>query len=125
MQPTDGAVTFHRDGFVVSPPHDGLQVDLGGAGAAFSDAYLSDDPRVQLPLVSTTPAIDTGAVHRFVAGFANPAMASAVTLRLGHDTVRLQPSSYAPLLGAEEAGHRLRPTVQRAGPGPGGGRPAR
>ncbi len=70
---------------------------------------------MQLPLVTTAPAVDTAAVQRFVAGFANPAMASAVTLRLGQDSVRLQPSSYGRLLGAEKAGHRLRPTVQADG----------
>ena len=26
--PTDGVVTFHRDGFIVTPPQDGLAVDL-------------------------------------------------------------------------------------------------
>ena len=110
--PTDGVVTFHRDGFIVTPPQDGLAVELRGAAAAFFDAYLSDDPRVQLPLVATAPAIDDAAVHRFVAGFANPAMASAVTLRLGQDTVRLQPSSYGRLLGAAKVGHELQPTVR-------------
>ncbi len=110
--PVDGTVTFHRDGFVVNPPQDGLAVDLDGAVAAFQDAYLSDDPRVQLPLVTTAPTIDAEAVRRFVAHFANPAMASAVTLRLGQDAVRLPPASYGWLLGAEKVGHRLRPTVQ-------------
>jgi vancomycin resistance protein YoaR len=113
--PTDGSVVFHRNGFVVVPPRDGLQVDAQGAGTEFWNAYLSDDPRVQLPLVATAPVIDARAVHRFVSSFANRAMASAVTLRMGHDTVRLQPSSYAALLGAERAGDRLRPTVQAQG----------
>ena len=113
--PTDGAVVFHRDGFVVLPPQDGLQVDVQGAGTEFWNAFLSDDPLVQLPLVATPPAIDSAAVHRFVAGFANPAMSSSVTLVLGHDTVRLQPSAYGGLLGAEKTGHRLRPTVRAQG----------
>ncbi len=47
--PTDGAVTFHRDGFVVSQPQDGLQVDLDRAASAFEDAYLSDDPSCSCP----------------------------------------------------------------------------
>ena len=102
--PTDGSVVFHRNGFVVVPPQDGLQVDVQGAGTEFWNAYLSDDPRVQVPLVATAPVIDARAVHRFVSGFANPAMASAVTLRMGHDTVRLPPSTYAVLLGAETRG---------------------
>jgi hypothetical protein len=110
--PTDGAVVFHRDGFTVDEPQNGIQVDVRGAGTAFWDAYLSDDPRVQLPLEATPPAIDAAAVHRFVVSFANPAMASSVTLRLGDRTVRLQPSAYARLLGTEVRGHRLRPTVR-------------
>jgi vancomycin resistance protein YoaR len=113
--PTDGSVVFHRNGFVVVPPRDGLQVDVQGAGTEFWNAYLSDDPRVQVPLLATAPVIDARAVHRFVNGFANPAMASAVTLRMGHDTVRLPPSSYAVLLGAQRAGDRLRPTVRAPG----------
>ncbi len=113
--PVDGSVTFRSDGFDVVAPRDGLQVDVKGAGTEFWDAYLSDDPRVQLPLAATSPVIDSRAVHRFVTGFANPAMASAVTLRLGRDTVRLQPSSYGALLGAARAGHRLRPTVRARG----------
>jgi vancomycin resistance protein YoaR len=113
--PTDGSVVFHRNGFVVVPPQDGLQVDAQGAGTEFWNAYLSDDPRVQVPLVATAPVIDARAVHRFVSGFANPAMASAVTLQMGHDTVRLPPSTYAVLLGAARAGDRLRPTVRAQG----------
>jgi vancomycin resistance protein YoaR len=113
--PTDGSVVFHRNDFVVVPPRDGLQVDAQGAGTELWNAYLSDDPRVQLPLVATAPVIDGRTVHRFVADFANPAMASAVTLRLGQQTVRLQPSSYAGLLGSERAGDRLRPTVRAPG----------
>lgn len=111
---TDGGVVFHYDGFTVSPPRAGLKIDLQAAGSAFWGAYLSQDPTVQLPLAATPPVIDGATIQRFVHGFANPAMASAVVLHLGRTSVRLQPSAYCHLLGSRRVGHRLRPTVDAA-----------
>ena len=42
-------------------------------------------------------------------------MSSAVTLRLGRRSVRLEPSSYSALLGARRVGHHLEPDVDAAG----------
>jgi hypothetical protein len=111
---TDGGVVFHVDGFTVSPPRAGLKIDVQAAGSAFWGAYLSQDPTVQLPLAATPPVIDAASIQRFVHGFANPAMASAVVLHLGRSAVRLQPSAYGHLLGSQRVGHRLRPTVDAA-----------
>ena len=113
--PTDGTVVFGRDAFHVQAPRAGLSVDPKAAGEAFWSAYLSDDPEVGLTLISTEPAIGERAVARFVTTFANPAMSSAVTLRLGRRSVRLEPSSYSALLGARRVGHRLEPDVDAAG----------
>jgi hypothetical protein len=110
----DGSVVFGRQTFVVRPPRQGLVLDPRSAGTAFWNAYLSDDPSVQLPLATTEPMIDDHAIHRFVRTFANPAVASSVVLRFGHAAVRLAPVDYARLLGARRSGHGLRPTV-RAG----------
>jgi vancomycin resistance protein YoaR len=112
--PTDGAVVFRHQTFTVRPPRTGLTVDPKAAGTAFWNAYLTQQPSVQLPMSPVAPAIDTAAVDRFVRRFANPAMASAVTLRFGHTPVRLSPSEYGDLLTARRAGNRLRPAVDAA-----------
>jgi vancomycin resistance protein YoaR len=111
-RPTGGSVVFHRRTFVVTPPRTGLVVDPAAAGTAFWDAYLSDDPTVQLPLAATRPAIDARAVQRFVRTFANPAVAAPVRMRLGHSTLRLAPDDYTRLLRARPEGHRLVPAVR-------------
>lgn len=109
---TDGAVVFRHHTFVVRPPKPGLTLDPHATGMAFWNAYLSDDHAVQLRLETTTPSIDTSAIHRFVTRFANPAVASPVELRFGRTTLHLSPSSYADLLGSKRVGDRLRPTVR-------------
>jgi hypothetical protein len=109
---TDGSVVFRRQTFVVRQPRPGFVLDPQSAGTAFWNAYLSDDPTVQLQLAPTTPAIDASAIQRFVRTFANPAVAASVQLRFGHATVRLAPADYARLLGARRVGHTLQPTVR-------------
>jgi vancomycin resistance protein YoaR len=110
--PRDGTVVFHRTGFDVRPARPGLVVDPRYAGTAFWNAYLTDDPTVELRLAEVAPHIGPDAVHRFVRRFANPAMSSGVELRFGKTALHLPPSSYGPLLGARRVGHQLRPTVQ-------------
>lgn len=113
--PANGSVVFGRDAFHVRAPRAGLSLDPKAAGEAFWSAYLSDDPEVDLALTATEPAIGERAVARFVTTFANPAMSSAVTLQLGRRSVRLEPSSYGPLLGTRRVWHHLEPTADAAG----------
>jgi vancomycin resistance protein YoaR len=110
--PTDGSVLFRRQSFVVTPPRAGLAVDPKAAGTAFWNAYLTDDPSVDLPVVATPPVIDARAIHRFVRTFANRAVAASVQLRFGQAALRLQPSDYARFLVARRVGNRLRPEVR-------------
>jgi vancomycin resistance protein YoaR len=109
--PVDGSVVFRHDDFVTRAPVPGLALDPRATAQAFWNAYLSDDPSLQLQFTPQPPAIDTAAVHRFVSHFANPALASAVVLSFGHTTLRLQPASYARVLGSRPEGNRLVPTV--------------
>ena len=113
--PADGSVVFAHGVFHVRPPSTGLSLDPKAAGAAFWSAYLSDDPQVDLTLTPTEPVVGDRAVSHFVRRFANPAMASAVTLRMGTRSVRLEPSSYAPFLRARTVGHHLEPGVDASG----------
>jgi vancomycin resistance protein YoaR len=113
--PADGSVEFGHGVFHVRPPRAGLSLDPKAAGTAFWAAYLSNDPQVDLTLTPTEPAVGERAVRHFVSRFANPALSSAVTLRLGGRTVRLEPSSYSALLGARRVGHHLEPQVDTAG----------
>jgi hypothetical protein len=107
----NGSVEFRRDDFVARPPIAGLELDPQAAAQAFWNAYLSDDPSLQLQFTPQPPAIGAAAVHRFVTHFANPALASPVVLSFGHSMLRLQPATYAHLLGSRPKGNRLVPTV--------------
>ena len=111
-QPRNGTVIFRHHTFDVRPPRPGLVLDPRSAGTAFWNAYLTDDPTVQLQMSEVAPEVGPAAVQRFVRRFANPAMSSAVELRFGKTTLHLSPSSYGDLLGARRAGHQLRPTVK-------------
>jgi vancomycin resistance protein YoaR len=114
-EPRNGSVLFGRQAFTVRPPRPGLVLDPREAGTAFWNAFLTDDPSVQLRMSETTPMVDAGAVHRFVRRFANPAMSAAVELRFGPATLHLPPGSYGRFLGARRFGHQLRPTVHARG----------
>lgn len=109
---TDGSVLFRHQTFTVQPPRPGLALDPRVAGTAFWNAYLSDDPTVQLRMMPTAPTIDATVIHRFVKRFANPAMASSVELHFGSAALRLSPRSYGKLLVARRIGDQLRPQVR-------------
>lgn len=110
----DGAVTFLRGRFEVQQPVSGRELDPQATAQAFWDAYLTDDPSVDLALNATPADIDSQAVHRFVRHFANRAMAAPITLTFGRTSVRLRPSDYLAHLGSRAAGHRLEPTADAA-----------
>ena len=110
--PRNGTVLFGQHTFTVRQPRPGLVLDPRWAGSAFWNAYLTDDPSVQLRMSEVAPAVDAPAIHRFVRRFANPAMSSGVQLHFGHATLHLSPAAYGDLLGARRLGHQLRPTVK-------------
>jgi vancomycin resistance protein YoaR len=110
--PRDGMVVFKHHTFTVRQPRPGLVLDPRLAGTAFWNAYLTDDPSVDLRMSAVTPTINQSAIRRFVRRFANPAMSSAVELHFGPTSLRLSPSAYGHLLGARRLGKHLRPTVQ-------------
>jgi len=109
--PTDGGVVFRHQTFTIQPPRPGLTLDPSAAGTAFWNAYLSQDPSVELRLSPVAPAIDTATIDRFVKHFANPAMAAPVELRFGPTDVHLSPTAYGDLLAARRVGDTLRPSV--------------
>jgi vancomycin resistance protein YoaR len=110
-RPRNGTVIFRHHDFQVRPPRPGLVLDPRLAGTAFWNAYLTDDPTVQLRMSEVPAKVGPAGIRRFVRRFANPAMSSAVKLHFGSSTLELPPSAYANLLGAHRVGHQLRPTV--------------
>ena len=110
--PRNGTVLFRHHTFTVRPARPGLVLDPRFAGTAFWNAYLTDDPTVQLRMTEVAPAVGAPAIHRFVRRFANPAMSTGVELRFGDASLHLSPATYGDLLGAKRLGHQLRPTVQ-------------
>lgn len=110
--PRDGMVVFNHHTFAVRQPRPGLVLDPRSAAVAFWNAYLTDDPTVDLRMTPVTPTINDGAIRRFVRRFANPAMSSSVKLHFGTTSLRLSPADYGHLLGARRLGGQLRPTVR-------------
>ena len=111
--PRNGTVLFRQHTFTVRQPRPGLVLDPRSAGSAFWNAYLTDDPSVQLRMSEVAPAVDAPAIHRFVRRFANPAMSSGgpAPLRARH-AAPLTRDATATSSGARRFGHQLRPTVQ-------------
>jgi vancomycin resistance protein YoaR len=110
--PRNGSVVFAHQTFTVRPPRPGLVLDPRLAGTAFWNAYLTDDPTVQLRMSPVPPTIDAAAIQRFVRRFANPAMAAAVELHFGQASLHLSPAAYGDFLRARRFGSQLRPTVR-------------
>ena len=107
---------FHRNDFVVVPPRDGLQVDAQGAGTEFWNAYLSDDPRVQLPLVATAAGHRRAGRPPLRGRLRQPGdgVGGDPAARAAHRTAPALVVRRAARLPSEPA-HRLRPTVRAPG----------
>ena len=108
----DGSVVFHRDSFVVRPPHPGVAVDPQAAGQTFWNAYLSGSTSVLLPLFSTQPAIGAVRVHRFVRTVRQPGRRRGRAAALRSQRGAARTSEYARFLGSRVAGHHLVATVR-------------
>jgi vancomycin resistance protein YoaR len=94
VPPKNGRILF-KDGRVsVVNPVPGEAVDTDAAEEAITAAFLGEEDAVELTVTRAQPDIDDGDVQEALDGFANPALASAVTLVFGESDVRLQPKDY-------------------------------
>lgn len=107
----DGDVRFRDGEIVVVDPRPGETFDPEAAYAALQDAYLSDDPTIELEPVAVEPEIGQDAVDEALETFANPAMSGPVTLVFGDSPVRLRPEDFSGALGMEPDGGELVPDL--------------
>ena len=111
VPPKNGRVLF-KDGRVsVVNPVPGEAVDTSSAEAAITEAFLGEEDSVELTVTRAEPDIDDGDVREAVDSFANPAVASAVTLVFGDSEVRLQPKQYAGALSMVPEDGELVPRI--------------
>ena len=107
----DGDIRFRDGEIVVVDPQPGETFDPEAAYAALQDAYLSDDPTIELESVAVEPEIGQDAVERALETFANPAMSGPVTLVFGDSPVQLQPEDFSKAIGMEPEGGELVPDL--------------
>ena len=111
VPPKDGRITFTDGQVDVVEPVPGEAVDTDAAREAITEAFLGDEDSVELSVTEAEPDIDDGDVQEALDGFANPAMASAVTLVFGESDVRLQPRQYAKALSMVPEDGELVPRI--------------
>ncbi|MDZ5621803.1 VanW family protein [Nocardioides bizhenqiangii] len=111
VPPKNGRVEFEDGRVSVVDPVPGEAVDTEAAGEALTAAYLDGDDSVELTVTEAEADIDDADVQEALNGFANPAMASAVTLVFGRSEVRLQPSQYSDALAMVPEDGELVPQI--------------
>ena len=108
----NGGIRFRDGEIVVVDPRAGETFDPEAAYAALQDAYLSDDPTMELESVPVQPEIGEAAVEEALEMFANPAMSGPVTLVFGDSPVQLQPEEFSAALGMRPEGGALVPALK-------------
>ncbi len=111
VAPRNGRVRFTPTGVVAKDPRAGMGIDLDAASDAVVDAYLDDDPEVELELTEVQPEIDADDVREAMESFANPALSGPVTLIFDKSRVRLSPRQYAGALSMRPRNGELEPAV--------------
>jgi vancomycin resistance protein YoaR len=98
VPPKDGRIEFEDGRVSVVDPVPGEAVDTEFAGEAITEAYLDEEDSIELAVTRAEPDIDDSDLQEALDGFANPAMASGVTLVFDESEVRLLPKQYAKAL---------------------------
>ncbi|WP_296604688.1 VanW family protein [Nocardioides sp.] len=111
----DGDIRFKDGKIVVVDPVKGEGFDPETAYDALKDAYLDEDPRVELPVVEVQPEIDDADVQAALDSFANPAMSGPVTLVFGDSPVQLSPAEFGDVLGMRPENGELVPDLDEKG----------
>ncbi len=95
---SEGEVRFEGTRPVTKQPVVGVTVDQPAAVDAAADAYLSDTPRVDLPVEESQPAFAGSELRDFVDDRAALAVATPLRLDLPGQTLVLHPRQFAPAL---------------------------
>jgi vancomycin resistance protein YoaR len=107
----NGKVRFTPTGVVTKDPKVGHGIDVEVAADAVVDAYLDEDPSVDVELTDVPPDIDADDVREALDGFSNPAVSGPVTLVFDRSRVRLSPRQYAGALSMKPEDGELVPAV--------------
>jgi vancomycin resistance protein YoaR len=111
VPPKNGRIGFEDGRVSVVDPVPGEAVDTDAAAEAITAAFLGEDDTVELTVTQAAPDIDESDVQEALDGFANPALASPVTLVFGKSEVRLQPNQYSAALSMVPEDGELVPRI--------------
>ena len=111
VPPKDGQINFKGGRVNVVDPVSGEAVDTDAAAEAITAAFLGHEDSAELTVTAAQPDIDADDIQEALDGFANPAMATAVTLVFGESNVRLQPREYADALAMVPEDGELVPRI--------------
>ena len=111
VPPKDGRIVFEDGRVSVVAPVPGEAVDTDAAEEALTEAFLQQEDSIELTVTQAQPDIDEIDIQEALDGFANPALASAVTLVFGESEVRLQPKEYAKALSMVPEDGELVPRI--------------
>ncbi|MDQ4007090.1 MAG: VanW family protein [Actinomycetota bacterium] len=109
--PVEGTVAFRRGRARPVYPTPGLSLDQEATAEAVQDAFLTEDPTFELPVVQDPTALTDKDVDRALARFGQPAMSSPVTLRADGRSVRLFPAAIGSALTMQPRDGRLVPRL--------------
>lgn len=107
----EGGVRFEGTRPVITQPVVGVTVDQATAIAAAADAYLSDDPQVDLPVREVSPSLTGSELRNFVDDRAAEVVATPLRLDLPGQTLVLRPLQFAPALSYAVESGELVPRV--------------
>jgi vancomycin resistance protein YoaR len=102
----EGAVGFADGAPVVTEPRQGRTLDVAAAADLVAERWPLDDPPLALPARTSDPEVGAEAVQAAVDGFAGPATAGPLVVRVGDVTADLAPAQVTPALSmvAEDGG---------------------
>jgi vancomycin resistance protein YoaR len=111
----EGGIVFHGATPVAIAPVAGIAIDHDKALAAIRGAYLMSTAPVALPITSIQPSVTAAAVQQALTSFAQPAVASPITLVVGTNSVQLSPTVIAANLTFHTGGGALVPVLDSQG----------
>jgi vancomycin resistance protein YoaR len=109
--PVEGSVRLRGGRARPVYPTPGLSLDQEATAEAVQDAFLTEDPTFELPVVQDPTALTDKDVDRALARFGQPAMSGPVALRASGRSVRLFPAAIGSALTMEPRDGRLVPRL--------------
>jgi len=107
----EAQITFPKASPKARQPRAGNEVPQERFAEQLSDAWLTTDEPVEVPLEAVAPAVDAAGLQAAMRDIAEPAVSGPVTLKVGDERVDLPVTAYAPALAVVVRDGRMVPTI--------------